>query len=83
MNLAHLVSQYWWMVPSALYTLASTVWTVRAERALRALRREQRVLNMVYTDLHRDVDDIQTFLENGNTIREIKVIPITRGKVKR
>lgn len=67
---------YWWLPFSAAYTVGSAIWTVRIERAFRKVRNEQKVLNIVYGDLRIDVDDIERFLENGNTIREIKVIPL-------
>lgn len=78
MNLYHLVLQYWWTLPSAAYTVGSFVWSVRIERACRQLKREQAVHRLQHTDLRADLDDVQNFLENGNTLREINVIPITR-----
>jgi hypothetical protein len=69
---------YWWAPFSAAYTIGSIAWTVRAERLLRRLVREQKVLGFTYDDMRRDVDDIEGFLENGNTLRQIPVIPLRK-----
>lgn len=73
-----LLVRYWWAPFSAAYTIGGLVWTVRAERLLRKLRREQTVQAWAYDDLRHDVDDIENFLENGNTLRQIPVIPLRK-----
>ena len=70
--------RFWWTLPSALYTVGSFVWTIRAERLLRAQKREHRILLWELKDVRRELDEIQNFLENGNTIKEIKIIPLRK-----
>jgi hypothetical protein len=73
-----LVTHYWYVgaLFSALYTIGSAWWTVQAERRFRALKREQRILMWGIADKHERLEQIESFLENGNTLREIKVIPL-------
>jgi hypothetical protein len=70
-----LVTSYWWVPFSALYTIGSILWTIRAERLLRRLRTEQRIQMYTYNDLRQDVDDIEGFLESegSHTLRRIPI----------
>lgn len=63
---------------SVLYTICGFLWTIRVERMLRRLAREQKIAAWTYDDMRRDVDDVQAFLENGNTLRQIPVIPLRK-----
>jgi len=70
--------QFWYIpaVFSTAYTIGSAWWTLQAERRFRALKREQRIMMWGLADKHERIEQIEAFLENGNTLREIKVVPL-------
>jgi len=72
-----LLMNYWWIGASfsALYTAGSVWWTITAERRFRKLQLENRVLDLALESVRNDVLSMQAFLENGNTLRSIRLVP--------